>query len=61
MTPGLRPHRSRRLTMAALLVVMVAAAAAVATQDRQATGWKPVEGQAALQVRARRVARESPA
>ena len=44
MTPGLRPHRSRRLTMAALLVVMVAAAAAVATQDRQATGWKPVEG-----------------
>ena len=44
MTPGLRPHRRRRLTMAALLVVMVAAAAAVATQDRQATGWKPVEG-----------------
>ena len=29
MTPGLRPHRSRRLTMAALLVVIVAAAAAV--------------------------------
>ena len=61
MTPGLRPHTRRRLTMAALLVVMVAAAAAVATQDRQADRLEARRRQTALQVRARRVAREPPA
>ena len=44
MTPEPRFHWTPRLTAAVLLVLIVAAAAAVATQSRQATAWKPVEG-----------------
>ncbi len=43
MTPKPRLHATPHLT-AAVLLLLVAAAAAVATQDRQAAGWKPVEG-----------------
>jgi len=44
MTPAPSPHGTPRQMAAVLLVSIVAAAAAVATQDRQAAGWKPVEG-----------------
>ena len=44
MTPDLRRSGRPRLAAVSLLVLITAAAAAVATQDRQALGWKPVEG-----------------
>jgi hypothetical protein len=43
MTPRLPLSRRLRLAAASLIVLSIAAAA-VATQDRQADGWRPVEG-----------------
>ena len=44
MTHGSRVFHRPRLTAAAALVLIAAAAVAVSTRDRQASGWRPVEG-----------------